>query len=100
MLYTSGRTRGGAGTMNRFAVRCGCLLVFAGSAWGSAFSIQEIGTRATGMGGAFIAVASDGSALYYNPAGIAFQDGLRMEMDTLLVHGNFKFTPSSVPNGT
>jgi len=45
-------------------------------------------------------VASDGSALYYNPAGIAFQDGLRMEMDTLLVHGNFNFTPSTVPNGT
>jgi long-chain fatty acid transport protein len=52
------------------------------------------------MGGAFVAVASDGSALFYNPAGIAFQRGLRMQMDTLLVHGNFKFTPSVTPNGT
>lgn len=30
-----------------------------------------IGTRATGMGGAFVAVSDDASALYWNPAGIA-----------------------------
>jgi long-chain fatty acid transport protein len=86
--------------MKRIAACCGSILVVAGCAWGSAFSIHEIGTRATGMGGAFVAVASDGSALFYNPAGIAFQDGFRMQMDGLLVHGNFKFTPSSTPNGT
>ncbi|MEZ5399895.1 MAG: outer membrane protein transport protein [Bryobacteraceae bacterium] len=72
----------------------------AACAWGAAFSIQEIGSRATGMGGAFVAVASDGSALFYNPAGIAFQDGFRAQMDMLLVHGNFTFTPSVAPNGT
>lgn len=86
--------------MIRFAAFCGYILMITTCAWGSAFSIQEIGTRATGMGGAFVAVASDGSALFYNPAGIAFQDGFRMQMDTLLVHGNFKFTPSVTPNGT
>lgn len=86
--------------MKRFVACCACVLVSAGFAWGSAFSILEIGTRATGMGGAFVAVASDGSALYYNPAGIAFQDGFRMQMDLTLVHGNFKFTPSDAPNGT
>ncbi len=86
--------------MKRFAGSCACALALSRLACGAAFSIQEIGTRATGMGGAFVAVADDGSALFYNPAGIAFQDGLRMQMDTVLVHGNFKFTPSSVPNGT
>ena len=30
-----------------------------------------IGTRAEGMGGAFVAVADDASAVYWNPAGIA-----------------------------
>ena len=30
-----------------------------------------IGSRAVGMGGAFVAVADDGSAIYYNPAGQA-----------------------------
>ena len=31
----------------------------------------EIGPRATGMGGAFTAVANDATAIYWNPAGIA-----------------------------
>src|SRR6187399_1330275 len=30
-----------------------------------------IGVRAEGMGGAFVAVADDASAVYWNPAGIA-----------------------------
>jgi len=52
-----------------------------------------------GMGGAFAAVADDGSALFYNPAGIAFQQGTRFEMDTLGVMGLFRFHPSEVPAG-
>jgi len=31
----------------------------------------EVGSRAIGMGGAFVAVANDATALYWNPAGIA-----------------------------
>ena len=31
----------------------------------------EVGARAIGMGGAFVAVANDATALYWNPAGIA-----------------------------
>jgi long-chain fatty acid transport protein len=65
----------------------------------SAFSIYELGVRAMGMGGAFSAIADDGSALFYNPAGIAFQKGFRMEMDTLGVAGLFRFTPSDTPPG-
>lgn len=34
-------------------------------------SFGGIGTRAEGMGGAFVAVADDASAVYWNPAGIA-----------------------------
>jgi len=37
------------------------------------FSIFEAGARAMGMGGAFVAQADDPSAMFYNPAGMAFQ---------------------------
>lgn len=32
---------------------------------------ESVGTRALGLGGAFVAVADDGSATYWNPAGLA-----------------------------
>ena len=91
----------------RFPVRIipGCLLTMAmftglaGLCSGSAFSVAELGARAAGMGNAFIATADDGSALFYNPAGIAFQPGTHLEMDTATVVGLFRFTPSSVPTG-
>src|SRR6266545_4780173 len=76
----------------------GCSLAV--SARGAAFSIPELGARASGMGAAFTAVASDGSALFYNPAGIAFQPGFRFQMDSLVVNGQFRFIPSDVPAGT
>ena len=37
----------------------------------SAQSFEALGTRAAGMGGAFVAVADDASAVYWNPAGLA-----------------------------
>lgn len=67
--------------------------------YGSAFSVSEMGSRAAGMGTAFIATADDGSALFYNPAGIAFQPGAFMEMDSTVVVGLFRFTPSATPVG-
>lgn len=65
----------------------------------SAFSIAELGVRASGMGTAFIGTADDGSALFYNPAGIAFQDGKKLQMDSLVVVGLFRFLPSATPVG-
>ena len=37
----------------------------------SAQTFEALGTRAAGMGGAFVAVADDASAVYWNPAGLA-----------------------------
>lgn len=45
------------------------LTAFPGSA--AAQSFETLGTRAAGMGGAFVAVADDASAVYWNPAGLA-----------------------------
>jgi hypothetical protein len=39
--------------------------------FGNGFAYEGIGVKATGMGGAFRAVADDWSAAYYNPAGYA-----------------------------
>lgn len=69
------------------------------SLYASAFAIGELGVRAAGMGTAFISVANDGSAIFYNPAGIAFIEGAHMQMDSVVVVGSFRFTPSSPPPG-
>ena len=42
------------------------------------------GTRATGMGSAFVALANDPSALYWNPAGIAKVNGVGFIVDHTL----------------
>ena len=85
----------------RRLISCTILFViFSQSVWASGFSILELGARASGMGGAFAAVADDGSALFYNPAGIAFQRGTRIQMDGFIVKGLFHQIPSSVPPGT
>jgi long-chain fatty acid transport protein len=47
------------------------------SALAGGYQLNEHGTRAMGMGGAFAAQASDGSAIFFNPAGLAFQQGFR-----------------------
>jgi long-subunit fatty acid transport protein len=55
-------------------------------------SIQQ-GARASAMGGAFVALASDPSALFWNPAGIARLDGIQVMFDHTLwiadIHYNF-----------
>lgn len=39
-----------------------------------------VGARAMGMGGAFVAVANDASATYWNPAGIVWADKVQVEI--------------------
>jgi len=50
-------------------------LVFASLALAGGFQLNEVGARAMGMGGAFAAQANDLTALYFNPAGLAYQRG-------------------------
>ena len=42
--------------------------------------IFGFGARAQGLGGAYTAQANDFSANYYNPAGLAAKEGLRLEL--------------------
>ena len=65
-----GISRNGFGGL---ALLLATVLFAAGPASAAGFSIFEAGSRATGMGGAFVAVADDPSAMFYNPAGLGEQ---------------------------
>jgi len=51
-------------------------LVFAlsASAFANGLSLNSVGPRALGMGGAFVGLANDGTAIYWNPAGLSGQE--------------------------
>src|SRR5512136_1934648 len=70
-----------------------CLLLVPASSFGAGFALFEHGARAVAMGGAFGATADDPTALYFNPAGIAFQKGSSMAA------GVFFITESSTFSG-
>ena len=61
----------------------------------------EVGSRAIGMGGAFVAIANDATAIYWNPAGIARLP----RSEAILIHTNwlvgtnFDFVGVVVPMG-
>jgi len=64
-------------------------LIFTGSLLASGFQINEHGSKAMGMGGAFTGLANDPSAIYFNPAGIT------QLMGTHLLGGTTLILPSS-----
>ena len=49
------------------------------------FKVSEQGAKAMGMANAFTAQADDPSALYYNPAGIAYLKGAQVNLGALVI---------------
>jgi len=47
------------------------------------FSFHEPSARAAGLGGAFVARADDATALFYNPAGLAFLSSFRIKTNIM-----------------
>ncbi len=47
---------------------------------GGGMELEGVGTKAITMGGAFIGLADDSSAIYWNPAGLARLEGARVDM--------------------
>ncbi len=65
----------------------------------AAFLEIGVGARAMGMGGAYVSVANDPTALYYNPAGIVWVDNIQLELmhNEWLVGTNFDFVGVTLP---
>jgi F plasmid transfer operon, TraF, protein len=59
-----------------------------------ATNAQEVGTRAAGMAGAFVAVADDATAVYWNPAGVATGSLVSVVLDA----GSFNSGASGAQN--
>jgi len=68
-----------------FSVLAACLLLAPTSSFGAGFALFEHGARAVGLGGAFGATADDPTAIYYNPAGIAFLPGTQFAAGVYLI---------------
>ncbi len=67
----------------------------------SAASFLEIGVgaRAMGMGGSYVAIANDPTALYYNPAGIVWINNIQVELmhNEWLVDTKYEFVGATMP---
>jgi hypothetical protein len=57
---------------------CICVMAVGSAGPAAAQKVEAVGSRAQGMGGAFVAVANDSSATWWNPAGLA--DGPFLDM--------------------
>lgn len=69
----------------------------ASPAMAGGFNIYEAGARATALGCAFTATADDGSAIFYNPAGIAFQPGTRLDANLMPIVPGTEFAGAVPP---
>jgi long-chain fatty acid transport protein len=66
-----------------------CFCAAAAQAGGNA--IPDLGAGGLGQAGATVARPDDATAMYYNPAGLAFQDGLRAYADVRVVDQRVEF---------
>jgi long-chain fatty acid transport protein len=72
------------------------VLLTAGAACAGGFNIYEAGAKATALGGAFTATADDGSAVFYNAAGLAFLEGQSLDLNLMPVIPSAEFTGATV----
>ncbi len=76
--------------MNRSAIACAVLL-YPSLALAGGFEYPDVGTVAQGRAAAFTATANDGTAIYYNPAGLADQAGWNVTFDLTLGNQSTSF---------
>jgi len=64
------------------------------------FLIYEHGAAAMAMGGAFVGLANDASAIWHNPAGIAFLKGTQISLGTTLIRPDASVNLPNWPDPT
>lgn len=79
----------------RISVFLSVLVVVSLPGSSGAQTFASIGTRAEGMGGAFVAVADDASAIYWNPAGLA--TGVTFDLQASVADDSTVFVGAAVP---
>lgn len=84
--------------MTTLVLVAGMLALGAGLAQGAGFSIYEANSKATALGCAFTATADDGSAVFYNVAGLSFQAGQSAELNAVAVMPKFAFNGKMTTN--
>lgn len=68
--------------------------------WANGLSLNSIGTRAMGMGGAYVGYAADASAIYWNPAGLAGQESnIIFYGSGIMPSGSYKFDGTAIGQG-
>ncbi|MBK8660762.1 MAG: outer membrane protein transport protein [Ignavibacteriales bacterium] len=73
-------------------------LILGGNLVAGGFQLNEHGAKAMAMGGAFAGLANDLSAFYFNPAGLAFMNGINVSAGTALIAptGSFRGPSPSI----
>jgi len=73
------------------------MLLLSISVMANGLSLNSIGTRALGMGGAYVGLADDPTAIYWNPAGLAGQNSSIMVFATDIIPMATYKTPDGTP---
>jgi len=69
----------------KLVLAAGIVMLLPGLVFGNGFALFEHGARGVAMGGAYGAIADDATAGYYNPAGLAFLDGMQAAAGAYLI---------------
>lgn len=81
--------RGWKATITMTLATASCFLA-AGQLWAGGYEWFGLGSRASAMGGAFIGLADDWTAPYWNPAGLAQLEGSGVGVDGFSPHASLK----------
>lgn len=72
------------------------VMMFAGGLFANGLSLNSVGTRAMAMGGAFVGLSDDLTAIYWNPAGLVNVKGFSFEVfgTDIIPIGSYKWNNS------